>query len=81
MSLDTKAVVKVGAFSRDGKNRVPTEALDHDFSADATVTPVGILLPQHDELRLFMTTSKATSDCIVDCLDTWWVDVRARFQE
>ena len=78
-SIDTKAVVKVGDFSRGGTTRVETEALDHDFNPDARVTPVGILLPQHDDLSIFMTTSKATSDCIVDCLETWWADVRLRF--
>ena len=57
VSVDTKAVVKVGEFSRDGMTRVATKALDHDFNADARVTPVGILLPQHDDLRIFMATS------------------------
>lgn len=80
-SVDTKAVVKVGEFSRNGTTRVATKALDHDFNADARVTPVGILLPQHDDLRIFMATSKATSDCIVDCVDMWWADVRLRFPE
>jgi hypothetical protein len=80
-SVDTKAVVKVGDFSRDGMTRVATKALDHDFNADARVTPVGILLPQHDDLRIFMATSKATSDCIVDCVEMWWADVRLRFPD
>jgi hypothetical protein len=79
VSVDTKAVVKVGEFSRDGMTRVATKALDHDFNADALVTPVGILLPQHDDLRIFMATSKATSDCIVDCVEMWWADARLRF--
>ena len=81
VSVDTKAVVKVGEFSREGTTRVATKALDHDFNADAQVTPVGILVPQHDDLRIFMATSKATSDCIVDCLETWWADARLRFPE
>lgn len=77
--MDTKAVVKVGEFSRDGTTRVPTKALDHDFNPDARVTPVGILLPAHDDLRLYLSTSKVTSDCIVDCIDAWWTAIHPQF--
>ena len=44
VSLDAKATVKIGPFSRRGKSRVPVAAADHDFQPAATVTPVGILL-------------------------------------
>lgn len=33
LSLDAKAAVKIGHFSRGGKNRVRVEACDHDFSS------------------------------------------------
>lgn len=79
VSLDAKATVKVGPFARGGKSRVPTQACDHDFQPDATVTPVGIFLPAVDELYLYGVTSKVTSDCLVDCLVGWWVAVRSRF--
>ena len=42
LSLDAKAVVKVGDFSRDGKNRVDTKACDHDFKPTSVITPYGI---------------------------------------
>src|SRR5260370_10442274 len=45
LSMDAKATVKVGDFSRGGKKRVRVKAADHDFQAKAKVTPVGILLP------------------------------------
>jgi hypothetical protein len=77
--MDAKATVKVGPFARGGKSRVPTQAADHDFQPDATVTPVGIFLPTHDELFLYGVTSKVTSDCLVDCLIQWWERVRTRF--
>jgi transposase len=76
--MDAKATVKVGPFSRGGKSRVPTQAADHDFQAEATVTPVGILLPASDELFLYGVTSKVTSDCLVDCLTHWWERMRTR---
>ncbi len=50
--MDAKATLKVGDFSRGGKKRVRVKASDHDFKANARVTPVGILVPQSDDLFL-----------------------------
>ncbi len=77
ISMDAKAVVKMGEFSRNGLSRVPTQALDHDYPGDK-VTPLGFLLPQHDELHLYMVT-RATSDCQVDCLKDLWQSNKHRF--
>ena len=79
MSMDAKATVKVGPFSRGGSSRVAVKAADHDFRPTATVTPVGLLLPEYDELFLSVVTSKVTSDCLVDQLAQWWGTVRGRF--
>jgi hypothetical protein len=79
LSMAAKATVKVGPFSRGGKPRVPVAAADHDFQPDATVTPVGIVVPALDELFLYAVTSTVTSDCLVDCLTRWWERVRERF--
>jgi hypothetical protein len=79
ISMDAKATVKVGPFARGGKSRTRTRACDHDFKADATVTPVGILLPETDELFIYGVTSKVTSDCLVDRLEQWWQTVHQRF--
>jgi transposase len=79
--MDTKAVVKVGPFARGGKNRVLTKAADHDFEAQATVTPVGIFLPALDEFFLYGVTSKVTSDCLVDQMIQWWESVKERFAQ
>lgn len=81
ISIDAKATVKIGPFSRGGKSRIPTSAADHDFEATASVTPVGIFVPQHDELFVYGVTSKVTSDCLVDRLVEWWENVRARFRQ
>ncbi len=80
ISMDAKATVKVGDFSRGGKKRVPVKAADHDFHPKASVTPVGILVPQSDELFVACVTSKVTSDCLVDVLEQWWQSVRERFE-
>ena len=55
MSLDTKATIKIGLFSRGGDNWVEVKALDHDFKPEATLSPFGILLPRYP-----LVSSKAT---------------------
>ena len=79
VSLDAKATVKLGPFSRRGKSRVAVAAADHDCQPTGSVTPVGLLLPALDELFLYAVTSRVTSDCLVDRLVQWWTTVRARF--
>ena len=80
VSLDAKATIKIGDFSRDGYNRVTVAAADHDFKPDATITPFGFLLPQYGDLFLYHGISKITSDFIVDCLeDLWQTTLRPHF--
>jgi len=79
VSIDAKATVKIGPFSRRGVSRVAVKAADHDFEAEATVTPVGFFLPHYDELYVYDVASKVTSDCLVDQLERWWLTVQPRF--
>ena len=79
LSLDAKATVNVGPFSRKGRSRTGTEAADHDFKPEAALTPFGIFSPEYDDLTLYMARSKVTSDFIVDRLEQWWQEVRLRF--
>ena len=79
LSLDAKAAVNVGPYSRRGKSRTGTRAADHDFKPEATLTPFGILLTGYDELMLYMTGSEVTSDFIVDRPEDWWEFNRVRF--
>ena len=79
LSMDAKATVKVGPFARGGKSRAVVAAVDHDFQPAATLTPVGIFLPEFDELFVYGVTSKVTSDCLADRLVQWWESVRPRF--
>jgi hypothetical protein len=58
---------------------VPVAAADHDFQPEATVTPVGLLLPEVDERFLDGVTSRVTSDCLADRLTRWWETVGGRF--
>jgi transposase len=79
ISIDAKATVNIGPFSRRGKSRAKTQAADHDFKPEATLTPFGIFVPVTDDLWLYMARSKITSDFIVDRLEQWWREVRIRF--
>ena len=79
ISIDAKATVPVGPFSRRGRSRTGTKAADHDFKPETTLTPFGIFLPEHDDLWLYMAHSKVTSDFIVDRLEQWWEGARPRF--
>ena len=74
ISLDAKATIKIGPFSRRGCSRVSVRAADHDFPTKDKVTPVGLFLPETDELFLYGVTSRVTSDCLVDCLEHWWTE-------
>ena len=79
LSLDAKTSVKVGCYSRKGKSRVLKKAADHDFKAKEALTPYGLLLPRYDDLSLYFTTSRVSSDFMVDVLDGWWRSNRERF--
>jgi len=81
MSLDAKATVKVGEFSRNGKSRVLRKGLDHDFQADEKITPYGILLPDYDRIYLYFTAGYVTSDFIVDCIQDCWSQVKTDFSQ
>ncbi len=81
MSADAKAAVNIGDFSRGGKSRTMVKAADHDFKPDAKVTPYGILLPDHDRVYLYLTTSRVTSDFIADCFEACWQTIKAEFPE
>ncbi len=81
ISIDAKARVSIGSFSRGGRSRIEVKAADHDFKPDATLIPVGIFLPDIGETFLYFVTSKVTSDCILDCLILFWQKVRERFPQ
>jgi len=73
LSLDSKATVKIGPFSRGGQSRTGTQGVDHDFKAEGTLTPFGIFCPQTSASTLFFTDSKVSSDFMADSLEQWIV--------
>lgn len=80
LSIDAKAKIKVGSFSRGGKSRQGVTGSDHDFGSKETLTPVGIFLPAYDELFLYFTKGPVTADLIVDALEWLWPTLKERFK-
>ena len=74
ISMDTKATVDVGDYSRYGRSRglEPVKALDHDMRPKEKLVPGGILEPVSGRSFIFFTGSHKTSDFIVDGLMLWW---------
>jgi len=81
LSLDAKARVNIGSFDRGGRNRASIETEDHDYNSKTTITPYGIFIPELDELFLYFTESKVTSDFIVDILEIFWQSESYRFSQ
>jgi len=79
LSIDAKAPVSVGPFSRRGASRVVVRAADHDFGTIEKLTPLGIFLPDYDELYLYFTAGPLTADFMVDCLQDFWTLVGLSF--
>lgn len=81
LSMDSKAKVKIGNLSRDGKDRrlEPLQADDHDSEWLAVLVPFGILNTETDQLSIYFGQSAETSDFIVDCLNRWWHDHQAEY--
>lgn len=79
LSMDAKASVKLGCFSRGGRSRVEVEAGDHDFGGNGCLTPFNILVAQHDELLISFAESKITSDYMWDRVEERWPEWQTRF--
>lgn len=74
ISVDTKATVHVGEYSRGGRSRgtKPVEAWDHDMRPKEKLVPGGILDVSTGSTHLFFTNSNKTSDFMADGLLNWW---------
>jgi Rhodopirellula transposase DDE domain len=81
LSLDSKAAVLIGPFSRGGQSRTGTTGVDHDFKPEGVLTPFGIFQPATAGAALFFTDSKVSSDFMVDCLEQWLQTRAAELQD
>lgn len=72
MSLDCKATVHIGEYSRGGRTRGDHKAWDHDMGCTEKYIPCGIVDEDTGQLSMTFGSSYKTSDFIVDTLETWW---------
>lgn len=79
ISIDTKAAVNIGPFSRGGYNRSGIQASDHDFGPETVLKLFGIFLPACDESFLYFTESSVTPDFMFDALEDLWPAIDHRF--
>ena len=72
LSLDSKATVKIGNYSRGGKTRGDNQAEDHDMGCTEKYIPCGVVDEDSGQLYISFGSSFKTSDFIVDTLEQWW---------
>lgn len=72
LSMDCKATVELGEFSREGRTRGDHRACDHDMGCQEKYIPCGIVDEDTGQLYLNFGSSYKTSDFIVDTLSIWW---------
>lgn len=78
LSIDTKATIKIGPFSRGGYNRQGSKAADHDFDPETVLKLFGIHVPEKDETYLYFTESNCTADFMVDAIEDFWASLENR---
>lgn len=79
LSMDAKATIKIGPYSRGGYSRCDIQAADHDFNPDSLLKLFGINIPTLDENYMYFTESHITPDFMVDVLESLWPSLKARF--
>jgi hypothetical protein len=80
LSIDCKATVHMGEFSRGGVTRGDHQACDHDFGCREKYIPCGIVDEESGELHITFGSSYKTSDFIVDTLEAKWQAMDAQAQ-
>ncbi len=80
ISMDVKAKLSIGFFSRGGKARgqQAKEAADHDMNPESKLVPCGILEVVAGLFHVFFNDSLETTDLIMDTLHRWWQTNQSR---
>jgi hypothetical protein len=75
VSIDCKATVNIGDYSRGGQTRGDNQASDHDLGCKEKYIPCGLVDEDSGQLSIYFGSSYKTSDFIVDTLQAWWADL------
>lgn len=70
VSMDCKATVNIGEYSRGGKTRGDNHAADHDMGCEEKHTPFGVVNEDSGHLHLSFGSSAKTSDFIFELSHT-----------
>jgi hypothetical protein len=81
VSIDCKATVNIGDYSRGGRTRGDDQAADHDMGCQEKYTPFGIVNEDTGGLYVAFGSSAKTSDFIVDSLTAWWEQQSPAYRE
>src|SRR4029434_4223279 len=76
-SIDCKATVQLGEFSRGGLTRGDVKACDHDLGCQAKEIPWGTGGEDTGALSITFGSAAKTSDFIVDALEARWLALPA----
>lgn len=79
ISMDTKAAINIGPFSRGGYNRHGVRACDHDFAPESVLKLFGIMLPAFSDIHYYFTDSNVTADFMIDALEDLWPTLKSKF--
>jgi len=81
ISIDSKAKLAIGPFSRKGKARGKSakKAADHDTKPKTVLVPFGILDVVAGLLHIIFCLSTETTDFIVDALQLWWAKNKEKY--
>lgn len=71
ISINNKAKVKIGPFSRKSKSRINVRGIDHDFSSEE-ITPFGIYDLKSNGTYIYSTSGSSTADFMVDSIKDFW---------
>ncbi len=80
LSMDCKATVNIGDYSRGGETRGDNRAAGHDMGCEEKYTPFGLVDEDGGQLHLTFGSSAKTGDFTVDSLGAWWERLPAQEQ-
>lgn len=81
LSMDAKATVNIGEYSRGGQTRGDNPASDHDMGCEEKYIPFGIVNEDSGQLHINFGSSYKTSDFVVDTLQQWWDSLSLQEQQ